>query len=133
MKLAFVVNDVQTELATYTTTRLAMAATNMGHKTFTFGVGDFICAPDGSIHAVARRARGKSYKSLDKFLADLQLSDQPPESINLDEFDVVMLRNDPSSDAIDARGLSRRAFFSGSLSPIAALSCSTIRMPSPGR
>ena len=32
MKIAFVVNDVQTELATYTTTRLAMAAANMGHQ-----------------------------------------------------------------------------------------------------
>ena len=34
MKIAFVVNDVQTELATYTTTRLAMAATNMGHQSY---------------------------------------------------------------------------------------------------
>ncbi len=101
MKLAFVVNDVQTELATYTTTRLAMAATNKGHKCYTFGVGDFICAADGSLHALARRVRGKSYKSLDKFLADLQSDEHDPEQVNLDEFDVVMLRNDPSTDAAE--------------------------------
>jgi glutathione synthase len=99
MKLAFVVNDVQTELAAYTTTRLAMAATNMGHKSYLFGVGDFVCTSDGSIHALARRARAKSYKSLDKFLAEVQSEDHEPEHVNLDEFDVVMLRNDPSTDA----------------------------------
>jgi glutathione synthase len=101
MKIAFVVNDVETELATYTTTRLAMAAVNSGHKSYTFGVGDFICAADGSVHALARRVRGKSYKSLDKFLAELQSSDHDPDHVNLDEFDVVMLRNDPSTDAIE--------------------------------
>jgi glutathione synthase len=101
MKIAFVVNDVQTELATYTTTRLAMAAVNLGHKSYTFGVGDFICAADGSVHALARRVRGKSYKSLDKFLAELQSSEHDPDHINLDELDVVMLRNDPSTDAIE--------------------------------
>ncbi len=99
MKIAFVVNDVQTEFASYTTTRLAMAATNRGHKSYTFGVGDFICTCDGSIHALARTVRAKSYKSLDKFLAELQSADHAPEHINLDEFDAVMLRNDPSTDA----------------------------------
>src|ERR1700710_2659390 len=101
MKIAFVVNDVQTELANYTTTRLAMAAANMGHQSYVFGVGDFLCATDGSIHAHARAPRAKTYKSLDKFLADVQSPDHPAQSINLDEIDVVLLRNDPSTDAIE--------------------------------
>jgi glutathione synthase len=101
MKIAFVVNDVQTEVAGYTTTRLAMAAANMGHQSYVFGVGDFLCATDGSIHASARTPRGKNFKSLDKFLAELQAADRPPKSINLDEMDVIMLRNDPSTDAIE--------------------------------
>jgi glutathione synthase len=100
MKLAFVVNDVHTEVATFTTTRLAMAAANMGHKSFTFGVGDFICAADGSVHALARTVRGKNHKSLDKFLSELQ-SDDHLAHVNLDEFDALMLRNDPSTDAIE--------------------------------
>ena len=54
MKIGFVVNDVQTEEAAYTTTRLAMAAVNLGHKSYTFGVGDFCLRADGSIHALAR-------------------------------------------------------------------------------
>jgi glutathione synthase len=102
MKIAFVVNDVQTEEASYTTTRLAMAAVNMGHKSYTFGVGDFVYASDGSIHARARSANGKkSFKSLEKYLSVLQSPDNQPESINLDDVDAVLLRNDPSTDATE--------------------------------
>jgi glutathione synthase len=32
MRIAFMVNSVNTELPAYTTTRLAMQATNMGHE-----------------------------------------------------------------------------------------------------
>jgi glutathione synthase len=101
MKIAFVVNDVQTEEATYTTTRLAMAAIHRGHKAYTFGVADFAYAPEGAIHAHARSVRGSKYKSLEKYLADLQDEDNEPECICLDEVDVLMLRNDPSADAIE--------------------------------
>jgi glutathione synthase len=99
MKIAFVVNDVKTEVAGYTTTRLAMTAVNRGHKSYVFGVGDFVYAADGSIHARARRASGKSYKSLEKFLKELQSDDKRPDTICLDELDVLMLRNDPATDA----------------------------------
>ena len=101
MKIAFVVNDIKTEVASYTTTRLAMSATNLGHKCYTFGVGDFIYALDGSIHAYARSPRAKLYKSLEKLLADLQAEDHEPERICLDELDALVLRNDPSADATE--------------------------------
>ncbi len=101
MRIAFVVNDVKIEEAAYTTTRLAMTAVNRGHKCCLFGVGDFVYAADGSIHARACTAPGKSYKSLEKFLKELQSDDNEPEMVSLDEFDVLMLRNDPSIDATD--------------------------------
>ena len=101
MKIAFVVNDVKTEVAAYTTTRLAMTAVNRGHQCYVFGVGDFVYAADGSICAHARTARGKSYKSLEKFLKELQSDENKPESICLDELDVLLLRNDPSIDATE--------------------------------
>jgi len=101
MKIAFVVNDVLTELPAYTTTRLAMAARNSGHEVFVFGVADFVYATDGSIHARARTPRGQQYKSLEKFLGELQSADNTPEAINLDEMDAVMLRNDPAADAVE--------------------------------
>ena len=101
MKIAFVVNDVKTEQAGYTTIRLAMTATNRGHKSCVFGVGDFVSAADGSIQAHARKAPGKSYKSLEKFLKELQSDENNAEIICLDELDVLLLRNDPSIDATE--------------------------------
>src|SRR5262245_42318403 len=101
MNIGFVVNDVRTEEAAYTTTRLAMAATNLGHKAFTFGVGDFVYSPDGSIQAFACSPRGKSYKSLERFLKELQSDDHVRQSICLDRLDALFLRNDPSTDAAE--------------------------------
>jgi glutathione synthase len=101
MKIGFVVNDVKTEEPGYTTTRIAMAAVNLGHRSYTFGVGDFLCAPDGAIHARARSTNGKTYKSLEKFLKQLQSDESKREVICLDELDVLLLRNDPSTDATE--------------------------------
>jgi glutathione synthase len=101
MKIGFAVNNVDTEEAAFTTTRLAMAAVNLGHKSYTFGVGDFVYSPDGSIHAYARTAHGKNYKSHEKFLKELQSEDNESEFICLDELDVLLLRNDPSADATE--------------------------------
>ena len=98
MKIGFVVNDVMTEKAQYTTTRLAMHATNMGHEAFVMGMGNFAYEPDGSLSARARGANGKNYRSLERFLEDVQKPDHE-ERIPLSEFDVVMLRSDPAEDA----------------------------------
>lgn len=101
MRIAFVVNDVATEQAAYTTTRLAMSAVNRGHETWTLGVGDFVYKPDGSIHADARAVAGKEYDSLPTFMEELQGDDARREQINLDDVDVLMLRNDPSEDTAE--------------------------------
>jgi glutathione synthase len=77
-------------------------------------VGDFVCAADGSLHARACTPR-KNHKTLEKFLADLQADDQPRESINLDEVDVLLLRNDPSTDAIERPWASSSGILFGQL------------------
>ncbi|MDO5676236.1 MAG: glutathione synthetase [Propionibacteriaceae bacterium] len=101
MKIGFVVNDVMTELAQYTTTRLAMQATNMGHEAWLMGMGNFAYEPDGSLSARARRADGKNYRALPRYLEDVQKPDSE-ERLALSDFDVVMLRSDPADDAHDA-------------------------------
>jgi glutathione synthase len=101
MRIGFVVNDIETEKPGYTTTRLALAAVQRGHECFSFGVGDFVYAPDGSIHALARAPKHVKYKSLEKFLAELQSEDAKEERICVDDLDILMLRNDPSTDAIE--------------------------------
>ena len=101
MRIGFVVNKLETELPAYTTTRLALAAIKSGHQSFTFGVGDFVYAPDGSIHALAHSVPGREYADAEDFLAELQRKEATPERISVDSLDVLMLRNDPSADAAD--------------------------------
>ena len=57
MRIGFVVNSIATEEPQYTTTRLAMTATRMGHEAWLMGVGDFAHRPDGTIAADARTTR----------------------------------------------------------------------------
>jgi len=118
MKIAFVVNDVMSEQAVYTTTRLAMAAVNMGHESYYLGVGDFIYSPDGSIQAHVRSANGGSYDSLEDYLAAVQNKEKKSERISLDALDVVLLRNDPSDDAQDRSWAQTSGILFGQLAAI---------------
>ena len=101
MKIGFVVNDVATELPVYTTNRLAMSAKEMGHEAWFIGIGDFAYEPDGSLSTKARAGHAKSYRSLKRHLDDVKKPDVE-ELLGLEEFDVVMLRNDPADDAESA-------------------------------
>ena len=56
MRIGFVINDLETEQETYTTTRLAMAAVNRGHEVWLIGVRDFALDPDDYVRARARSA-----------------------------------------------------------------------------
>ena len=100
MRLGFVVNRVATEQPGYTTTRLAMAATRMGHEVWLMGVDDFAHEPDGSVTASARTAPAKAYRSLNTYLEKIQ-SDDAVARLVLDDLDVLMMRNDPAEDATD--------------------------------
>ena len=100
MRLGFVVNRVATEQPGYTTTRLAMTATRMGHEVWLMGVDDFAHDPDGSVTASARTAPAKAYRSLNTYLEKIQ-ADDSIDRLVLDELDVLMMRNDPAEDAAD--------------------------------
>ncbi len=101
MKIGFVVNDVMTEQSSYTTTRLAMHATNMGHEAWLIGMGNFAYEPDGSLSARARGGNAKNYCSLERYLEDVQKPDVE-QRVALSELDVVILRSDPADDANEA-------------------------------
>lgn len=98
MRIGFVVNDIDTEQDVYTTTRLAMTAGQLGHEVWLMGIGDFAYQPDGSLSAKAHGSADKTYRSLSRFLDDVQRP-EVEELIPLGEFDVVVLRADPASDA----------------------------------
>lgn len=98
MRIGFVVNDVQTEEAVYTTVRLGFTATNRGHESYYMGVGDLAYDPGGMAMGRARRAAGKRYTSRDAYLRAVQSGRAAVDQVTLDELDVLLLRNDPSTE-----------------------------------
>jgi len=102
MRIGFFVNDIQTELQAYTTTRLAMQAVNRGHQVWYIGAGDFAYDVDEKVHARARGVRKKKYKSLKFFLKEIQGPTAVKERVSVDDLDVLMLRSNPS-DEINSR------------------------------
>ena len=98
MKVAFVVNDINSEEAGYTTTRMAMCATNRGHEVWLIGTGDFAFDPDDCIRARARAAPKSKYKSTKTYLDELRGPKGNVARITVDDLDVIMLRNDPAQD-----------------------------------
>jgi glutathione synthase len=98
MKIGFVVNDIQTEEANYTTTRLAMAAVNRGHESWLIGAGDLAFDPDDNVRARARSVTKASYKSTKSFLDELRGPRGRVERITVDDLDVLVLRSDPAAD-----------------------------------
>jgi glutathione synthase len=98
MKLGIIVNDIQTEELDFTTTHLAMAATNLGHRVWYMGVADLAYEPDEKAHGYARCVADKKYRSDISYLASLKDSRARAERICIDELDALLLRNDPAND-----------------------------------
>ncbi|MGO4957664.1 glutathione synthetase [Luteococcus sp. Sow4_B9] len=96
MKIGFVVNDIATEQAGYTTTRLALTASQMGHEVGLIGLGDFNYLPDGSLGALVHSSSDKTYRSHKRYLDDLKKDEGRQTALG--DFDVIMLRSDPASD-----------------------------------
>lgn len=97
MRLAFIVNDVETEVDEYTTTRLALAAARSGHEVWYVGVGDIDYRPDDHLGARAHGATFHDGDDLARFLERVKATEAHP-GIDLDQFDAVMLRNDSVED-----------------------------------
>ncbi len=98
MKLGIVVNDIKTEQAGYTSTRLAMWAINRKHEVYVIGLGDLAYDPDESIRARATTVPKKQYKSNELYLNMLQGKNAVRERIKVDDLDVLLLRSDPANE-----------------------------------
>ena len=69
MRMAFLVNRVETEIDEYATTRLAKAAALIGHEVWYIGLGDVrIGEPDGEIGAHARPGMATDDDTLTAFV-----------------------------------------------------------------
>ena len=97
MKVAFFVNEIETEESEYTTTRLAMAAAKREHEVWYVGLGDVDYRPDEKLAARGQRAVYEQGDELEPFL-DRARQDDREDRIVLDDFDAVWLRNDSIYD-----------------------------------
>lgn len=101
MRLGFVINDLRTELAGYTTTHLALAAHLRGHEVWYIEVGHFAFAPDGHVHADARAVPPQYFQSVQELMASVQSADTPYQDLTVGGLDALFLRNDPADDALN--------------------------------
>jgi glutathione synthase len=108
MKIGFVVNNVETEAANYTTPHLALAAHKRDHEVCLVGVGDLGYTSQGHMRAYARKPKDKRYKSTDSFMKDIRASEAV--SISSKSLDVLFLRNNPA-DEIGNRGWAQNAAY----------------------
>ena len=99
MKIAFVINDIQTEADNYTTIRLARKASARGHGVALIGLGDFIYDAGGQICGMATVAEKKSFKTDTTYLAHLQ-NDNETQRVCIEDYDILMLRSDPAEELV---------------------------------
>lgn len=98
MNIAFIINNIKTEKPIYTTILLAKKMHNQGHQVYIISVDDLLYTPDGHMGGFAIRAKGKTYKSSETFLASLLEQENNKVKILSTDLDVMMLRNDPAAD-----------------------------------
>jgi glutathione synthase len=101
MLIAFFVNDMAKEHARYTTTIMAHEAVKRGHRVCYVLPGDFVLRPDDSLCLHARFAPDKKQRSAQQFFDDMQAVAGETELVDIAEIDVLMLRSDPSLDAME--------------------------------
>jgi glutathione synthase len=98
MIIAFFVNSMADEHPHYTTTVLANECVRRGHTVLYLTPGDFLITADNRLVIHGRFPPRRKYRTFKDFFAALQ-DDSEKRTIDIEEVDVLMLRNDPSRDA----------------------------------
>ncbi|TDD16369.1 glutathione synthase [Kribbella turkmenica] len=97
MRLAFLVNDVATEIDEYTTTRLARAAARAGNEVWYVGVCDLAFGEsDGHLMARAHAAEFENGDTLETFME--RVKERDADRIVMDDLDALFLRNESIED-----------------------------------
>jgi glutathione synthase len=101
MKIAILVNDVDTEVPTAATTVLARAAAVAGHDVYMAGVGDLSYHSDGRVAMVSRRAPSDGAEDQAAFLAAVQGKDAERVVVSSADLEVLYLRYNPAEGGED--------------------------------
>ncbi|MFN3650773.1 MAG: glutathione synthase [Armatimonadota bacterium] len=95
MRIAFVINGIQTEQPRYTTMLLAWTAQRRGHEVFVLEVDCFTYFPDGSVGGQAIQPARKPPRRVDDFTAALKERDAKRVTISSRDLDVLFIRYNP--------------------------------------
>ncbi|WP_420461030.1 glutathione synthetase [Neolewinella sp.] len=101
MRLAFVVNRVETEGPTFTTNVLAHRLHTRGHEVFYFSVGQLDYVRDGRVGGLGHFAPAGDYADPEAYHEALHGNAENARPVYTDELDMIYLRNDPGEDAAD--------------------------------
>lgn len=99
MEIAFVINDIATEKPGYTTVQLAMRAHQLGHTVHLLGVAHLHYLPNGHVGGLGHGPGKARPRTAAAFLEACRSGDPAP--VSSASLDVLMLRNDPTDDAVD--------------------------------
>lgn len=102
MEIAFLVNRIEKETASYATVKLALTATNRGHKVWFIGVDDlsYYMQEENVMCAKAITVSKDKYTSAEKYIEELQkIKKSDYEKLVLSKLDVLFLRNNPSEES----------------------------------
>ena len=98
MRIAFLVNDIRSEHPRYATTVMAQEALSRGHDIRYLAPGDFVLRDDDTL-AVRTTVLPKSgYQKPETLQRDLVGDASTVETMDVEEIDVLFLRNDPAED-----------------------------------
>ncbi|CAH1000622.1 Glutathione synthetase [Neolewinella maritima] len=115
MKLAFVVNRVETEGPKFTTTVLAQRLHQRGHEVFYLDVGRLDYVRDGRVGGLGHFAPAGDYTTVDEYHEALHGNLENARPVHTDELDLIYLRNDPGEDAAERPWASSAALMFGQL------------------
>lgn len=113
MKLAFIINDHETEKWDYTTNTLGYAAYKRGHDVYYIGVGELAYVKDGHLSAQCKTISGTKFQSEKTFFAAVQKQDF--QQITSEDLDVIFLRNNPADEIGEREWAQNAAFIFGEI------------------
>ncbi len=108
MKIAFVINDHNTEKPNYTTPGLGFAAYKRDHEVYFIGIGELAYGAGGHFTARCKTIDEGEFKTQEEYFEAVQ--QQEFTRIGSENLDVLFLRNDPS-DEINKRDWAQNAAF----------------------
>lgn len=98
MKIAFLVNQIETEHELYSTGHFAGEAAHRGHTVYYVQMDGFTHRDD-QLDVTGLLLPNKDYPEGTDVIAELQRDDAHYDRFPIEELDVLMLRNDPAQDA----------------------------------